>query len=172
MKTIVVETKKVVAHKGNGMPVIETIKQKINPELTFNKFVRLLPNQGYMSATVLEVIKTKFEQKEEDGEKFQVAKHSNLDEVEKYQAMIDERLKPETKPGEAIDYKAKSEKQEALLKELEERLRALEDKGSEKSPERVNMEDKANELGITFRSNIGDEKLLGKIKEVQPDFEV
>lgn len=174
MKTIVVETKKVVSHDGKGMPVIETIKQKINPELTFNKFVRLLPNQGYAEAKVLEVIQTTFETKEENGKKFPVAKHSNLDEVEKYQAMIDERLKPETKPGDAIDYKAKSEKQEAQLKEMMERLKALEEKqgGQVTSDMRQKLEAKANELEITFRSNIGDEKLLEKIREVQPDFKV
>lgn len=172
MKTIVVETKKVIAHKADGMPVIETIKQKLNPELTFNKFARLLPNQGYTSAKVIDVISTSFENKEENGKKFQVAKHTKLDEIDKYQSMIDERLKPTTKAGESIDYKAKSEKQEALLKELEERLRALENKGYEKSPERAKIEDKANELGISFRANIGDEKLLEKIKEVEPEFEV
>lgn len=164
MKTIVVETKKVVAHKADGMPVIETIKQKLSPELTFNKFVRLLPNQGYTSAKVVKVLETSFVDNKPN--------HKELDEIDKYQAMIDDRIKPTAKAGEPIDYKAKSEKQEALLKELEERLRALEKKGSEKSPERANIEDKANELGISFRANIGDEKLLEKIKEVEPEFEV
>jgi hypothetical protein len=174
MKTIVVETKKVVSHDGKGMPVIETIKQKINPELTFNKFVRFLPNQGYAEVNVLEVIETKFETKEEDGRKFQVPKHSKLNEVEKYQARINEVLKPEAKPGDAIDYKAKSEKQEAQLKEMMARLQALEEKNKpvDISEYRLKLETKAKELEITFRSNIGDEKLLEKIKEVQPDFEV
>lgn len=164
MKTIVVETKKVVAHKADGMPVIETIKQKINPELTFNKWVDFLPNQGYTSVKVLEVINTVFENNK--------PKHSNLDEIEKYQSIIDEKLSPETKAGESIDYKAKSEKQEALLAEMMERLKALEDKGDDKSDDRVKLESKAKELNISFRSNIGDEKLLEKIKEVEPKFEV
>lgn len=37
---------------------------------------------------------------------------------------------------------------------------------------RKNIEEKANELDIKFRQNIGDEKLLDKIQEVEPDFKI
>jgi len=37
---------------------------------------------------------------------------------------------------------------------------------------RKNIEEKANELDIKFRQNIGDEKLLDKIQEIEPDFKI
>lgn len=157
MKTIVVITKKVTSHKGNGMPVIETIEQKISPELTFNKFVKYLPNQNYNSATVIRVL--------QDGKE--------VNEIDKYQEMINDGLNPENQVKGATDYKALSEKQSNQLTEALKRIEALEGKGSEEvSEDRKKIELKAKELNITFRSNIGDEKLLAKITEIEPDFKL
>jgi hypothetical protein len=44
------------------------------------------------------------------------------------------------------------------------------DQPSDKTPQRLAMETKAKELNIDFRANIGDAKLLLKIKEVEPDY--
>lgn len=164
MKTIVVKTEKVVSHKDDMMPVIEVINQKISPELTFFKFVKYLPNQGYKSATVVKVL-------DDDKE---------VDEVEKYQTMIDESLK--AKQSGAIDYKAESEKQAKLNAELLKRIEAIETGNKEgyntpimfeqRDKNREVLVQKAYELSITFRSNIGNAKLLEKIQEVEPEFKV
>lgn len=156
MKTIVVNTEKVVSHKGDGMPVLESIDQKISPELTFNKFIKYLPNQNYKSATVIKVI--------EDGKE--------INEIGKYQSMVDDVLKPKPSAGASVDYKALSEKQSSQLEEALKRIAALEDKGSEKSDYRVSLEVKAEELDISFRANIGDAKLLEKIQQIEPDFKL
>ena len=76
--------------------------------------------------------------------------------------------------------KPKTEAQ--LLKEQNEmliaRLEALENGGKtvndnvEKSNDRIALENKANDLKIQFRSNIGDEKLLEKINEIEPEFKL
>jgi hypothetical protein len=175
MKTVVVKTEKIIGHKNSGMPIIDVISQKISPELTFNKFIKYLPNQQYLKATVIKVLN--------DGKE--------VDEIEKYQAMIDGSLKPEVKAGEAIDYKALSEKQSAKMAEMMQRLEALEDKKevdpidtilkeglkNEANKEdskiiRMQLEDKANELNISFRANIGDTKLLEKIQAIEPEFNI
>lgn len=149
MITVHVKTKKVVSHNAQNESVYETIVQKIGPEATFNKFAKLLPNQGYASAEVIKVI--------EDGKE--------VDLIEKYQSMLD--IKPKIQ-DEKIDYKGLAEKQGKLLEEMEARLKALE--GDSKSEDRIKLESKANELEINFRANIGDSKLLEKIQEKEPEF--
>lgn len=156
MKTIVVKTKKVVSHKENGEAVYEETRIPLSPELTFNKFVKYIHNQGYVSVDVIEVL--------DNGK--------SVDEVDKYNKKIQEVLRPKSNPGQDIDYKALSEKQNALLQELQERLSLLEDKSNNKTESRIKLEAKANDLNISFRANIGDEKLLEKIKEIEPEFEV
>lgn len=157
MKTIVVRTSKVVSHKGDGMPELEVIDQKISPEVTFNKFIEFLPIQNYSKAEVIRVL--------EDGKE--------LDEVEKYQEMVNKSLKPDVKFGDSVDYKALSEKQSEMMARMEQRLAALEEKKEPKATgQREAIESKANELNISFRSNIGDEKLLDKIREIEPNFEL
>ena len=159
MKTIVVETKKVVAQQENGELVIDTVKQKLSPEPTFLKFVKYLPSQGYKSVEVLKVLK---------GEQGQ----TELKEVDKYQAMVDEALKPAD--NTPVDYKALSEKQSSIIDNLAKRLEALESKSAktDKSEYRLSLEAKAKELNISLRGKITDEKLLEKIKELDPSFDV
>lgn len=158
MKTIVVKTEKVTSHKGDGMPVIETITQKISPELTFNKFIKYLLNQNYKSTTVIKVLK-------DDKE---------VSEVKKYQDKIDYVLSSANKTKGQTDYKALSEKQSDQLTEALKRIEALEDKGQneDNTEDRKKLETKARELNITFKANIGDEKLLVKIIEIEPNFKL
>ena len=145
--TVVVETKRVVSHKQDGMPLIETIKQTISPKATFDKFLKYLPNQGYSKVTVLSVLEDEKE----------------VDKVSDYQFMVNNNLNPANPIGSDIDYKALSEKQSNLLKAMEDRLAALENKSS--GLDRESLEKEANEKGVEFRSNISDESLLKKIKE-------
>jgi hypothetical protein len=152
MKTIVVVTKKIVAHKENGTPITEEIKQKLSPEMTFNKFLKYLSNQYYTSVTVVEAF---------EGKKA-------LD-VKEYQEKVDNAM--EKKQSDRIDYKALSEKQSKQLEEALKRLEVLENK-STKDNARERLEAKAIELEISFRANIGNDKLLAKIQEIEPDFEL
>lgn len=154
--TVKVKTEKVVAHQENGMPKIETITQSISPEATFKKFLQFLPNQNYKSATVVKVF--------EDGEE--------VNKVDEYQSKVDAALETKHQFGEKVDYKSKSEKLEAKLSEVLERLEALESNKGSNNLDRGALESKATELNITFRSNIGDDKLLAKIKEIEPNFEL
>jgi hypothetical protein len=155
MKTIVVKTEKVTSHKTNGMPVVESITQKISPELTFKKFIKYLPNQNYSSVTVVKVLE----------------KGKELDQVKQYQSEVDNVLSPSNQVKGEIDYKALSEKQSSQLGDALKRIEALEGK-DDNSEDRKALEGKANELNITFRSNIGDDNLLKKINEIEPDFKL
>lgn len=85
-----------------------------------------------------------------------------------------ERMNEVNKSIKEIKQKAKSKVElledenrqlKAESKSVMTRLEALEAKGFSKSNERIELENKANEFGITFRANIGDVKLLEKINE-------
>lgn len=110
MKTILVQTKKITSHLENGEPIYETINQHLAPEMTFNKFLKYLPNQNYAKVTVLEV--------SEDDKK--------LNEVELYQGKVDKALKPEVKTND----------KDAIIAELTKRLEALESAQKEEAPKR------------------------------------
>jgi hypothetical protein len=125
MKTVIVKTKKVVSHDGKGMPVVEKIEQALSPELTFNKFCKYLPNQQYTEVQVLKVLESKEELIDIDGKKVGRIKNKEVDEIAKYQAMIDATIEPKE---EIKDYKVVAEKQAKLLEEMQERLKALETK--------------------------------------------
>lgn len=197
MKTIVVKTKKVISHNADMTPKYEEIKQSLSPEMTFDKFVKYLSNQNYVSVEVLEV----FEQTEKTVKNaigkdvFDSYESKQLDEVGIYQEKINEALKPKTKAGEAVDYKALSEKQSAQMAEMMQRLEALEsNKGEDnkrnsldtitkniskneaskvdKEVIRMALKSKAEELKITYRSTISNDNLLKKIQEVEPDFNI
>lgn len=170
MKTIVVQTKKVVSHNADQTPVYEIIDQKIGPELTFSKFLKYLPNQGYVSAKILRVLKTEpVKPKDKDGRITYTTKE--IGGIEEYQAMVDKALKP-VKSNQKVDYKAELEKEHADKADLLKRLEALEKKneGSGKSESRELLEEKANELNIKFDARLGDGKLLAKIQEVDAEF--
>ena len=86
-----------------------------------------------------------------------------------------ERISEVNKSIKAVKQKAKSKVQvlEDQNKDLMNRLEALEAKGVDvKSTYRIKLEEKANELDITFRANIGDVKLLEKINEKDSEFKL
>jgi len=157
MKTIVLNVKKVVSQKANGMPEIEETTIKISPEATINKYIKLIPNQNFASVEVIKVLD----------------KGKEVNEIEKYQALIDDTMEG-SKQEKPIDYKALTEKQADLIKNMEQRLAALENNSSESgnSEDRLKLESKAKELNITFRSTIGDDNLLKKIQEIEPEYNI
>lgn len=90
-------------------------------------------------------------------------------------AKFPERMAEVNKSIKAVKQKAKTKVQvlEDHNNDLIKRLEALEAKGVDvKSTDRIKLEEKANELEITFRANIGDVKLLEKINEKDEDFKL
>ena len=74
------------------------------------------------------------------------------------------------KPKTAKDIlKEQSEMMAKMAAKIEE---LKENKQPEKTEGREVLEAKANELNISFRANIGDEKLLAKIVAVEPEFKL
>jgi len=55
---------------------------------------------------------------------------------------------------------------------LAEIKKSLSSKANDRTAGKMNLEEKANELNIKFRPNIGNEKLLAKIQEIEPDFKI
>jgi hypothetical protein len=159
-------------------PKIERTIVKLEDGDNFNKFVKHMHLKGYMTSeppTVEKVL-----QKDDKG------KYQEIDKT-KWTKQVEKAL--ETKGVEKpIDYKAEFEKQKAQNSDILARLEAME-KGKMGSTNisdavkevqhsidgqnlRDKLEDKANELEITFRANIGDAKLLEKIQAVEPEFTV
>ena len=191
MKRIIkIQTKKIVSHKNNGEPIIEKSLVKLldHPEYlkldnnsSFAKFVKYINANRYKETPLIVAVidnKTGKELNKED-----------------YQSIIDEMV-TNGKSVKKIDYKKVAENQaieiENLKSDFEARLKKLEEKKPSnlqptKLPEgardvdvmealRINqraiIEQKANDLNITFRKNIGNVKLLEKIIKVEPEFKV
>jgi len=96
----------------------------------------------------------------------------NLERKNEINALLKAKKIAAIKPKSEIEL---MKEQNALLLERLERLEnikpveaKLEVKISDDG--RKKLEEKANELGITFRANIGNEKLLAKIQEIEPEF--
>jgi len=84
-------------------------------------------------------------------------------------SIINNGIKAAKKPKTAAQQlKDQSELMANMAKEIE----ALKNANlvEAKSEDRVTLEQKANELGISFRKSIGDEKLLAKIVNIEPEF--
>jgi leucyl aminopeptidase (aminopeptidase T) len=91
---------------------------------------------------------------------------SRMDEVNKSIKAVKQKAKSKVQLLEEENQKLKEQSKSVM-----ERLEALE-KGNDKSENRVKLEEKANELEITFRANIGDVKLLEKINEKDKEFKL
>ena len=111
-------------------------------------------------------------------------KDAGEEEKRTAQEILTETLKPADKK---LSYKQAFEEQEKLNVELGKRLAALEEPKTEaynNGPEIVIpkakrlfsdkelLQAKANDLQIKFRSNLGNEKLLLKIQDIEPEFEI
>jgi len=93
----------------------------------------------------------------------------NVERKDEVNVLIKGRIKALIKPRSEVDLLREE------IKELKESLIVKAPKAGnvlEIACERVVLESKANELEIKFRANIGDEKLLAKIVEVEPDFKL
>jgi len=168
METVIyLKTSKVFGYHGNGLPKIEKSTVKLESVRAFPNFIRHISANKYTENPIVEkVIEI------ENG------KINEID-VSLYQDIINKALKKETLKNDT-DYKKLAEDQEkellnqadeiALFKERFAKLEAKINVNS--SEERELLEQKANELNITFRSSIGDKKLLAKIQEIEQDFEV
>ena len=197
MKRIIhVETKKIVSHDAVGNPITEKSLVKLidqpeylkqNNRSSFAKFVKNLNANRYKeNPLIIKVVDYKTTKE--------------LD-TKDYQDVIDSKIS-EAKSKKKVDYKKLAKDQELEIKtmkiDFEERLRELEgkintkpeldeiDSEKEETPNNESesnendigpdyrdlLEQKANELNITFRSNIGDVKLLGKIQEIEPEFKI
>lgn len=112
----------------------------------------------------------------------------------KYQKLVNEAM--EVDKSKPIDYRELSEKQadelakkKTLIDSFSERLSKLENSKLIESesiltgmdttatetiviPKRSILESKANELGIKFRDNIGNDKLLLRIQGKEPKFKI
>lgn len=149
-KYIWLKTAKVTSHKPDATANILRTTVKLEDGDNFTKFLKYINTMGFLTSEPPTVVKVLV-----NGE----VKHEN----EKYQKLVKEALNPTPKNKE--DYKAKYE-------DLLERLEALESGNTPKSSDREILESKAKELGINFRSNIGDAKLLEKIQDVTPEFNI
>lgn len=169
MKRVIwIKTARVYAQDSDMTAKVERTTVKLEDGDNFNKFVKYANLKGY--------------KKDEPPyiEKVMDLVDDKWVEVDKaaYSEKLNAALKVEI-PTEKIDFKALAEKQakelettKTMLEELSERMKSLEEKKQvEADPElRSKLETKATELGIKFRDNIGNEKLLAKINEIEPDF--
>ena len=167
METVIyLKTSKVFGYHGNGLPKIEKSTVKLESVRAFPNFIRHISANKYTENPIVEkVIEI------ENG------KINEID-VSLYQDIINKALKKETLKNDT-DYKKLAEDQAAKIALLEEKFSKLEAKSNNESSEenelsniRESLEQKANELNITFRSSIGDKKLLAKIQEIEPDFKL
>ena len=167
METVIyLKTSKVFGYHGNGLPKIEKSTVKLESVRAFPNFIRHISANKYTENPIVEkVIEI------ENGKINEIG-------VSLYQDIINKALKTETLKNDT-DYKKLAEEQAAKIALLEEKFNKLEAKSNNESSEenelsniRELLEQKANELNITFRSSIGDKKLLAKIQEIEQDFEV
>lgn len=157
-KVVHFRTKKIVSHDGKGMPEIEDNVIKVSPEFQATRYVNLINMQNFLSVDVVKVL-------QRDGEK---SEFKEIDEIEKWQSMIDNKLKA---PEKVKDYKKAYEDQNKDIENLKAQMAELLADKASNNP-RLKLEAKANELEISFRSTIGDDKLLLKIQEIEPEFKL
>ena len=165
MSTIIyLKVAKVGSQNADMTTLVERNTITLEAGKNFNNFVKHLHVQNYINTEppvvvkVIEMVDGKIK--------------SELDKSQ-YQKQVQEALDKMKNPTGQIDYKKESEKQSKVNADLLERLEALENKGdNDKSEDREALEAKAKELGIEFRSNIGDNKLLEKIQKIEPDYKL
>ncbi len=153
------QTHKVVSTKHDRTLVIESILVKLTSILSLKKYSAFLKQEAIIKDNPPKIVKVLIEGKDA-GEK----------EKQTAQAIVDEILKLPTKQ---LSYKQKFE-------DLEKRIALMEvPKEAPNKPEspvidsiREQLKVKAKELNIAFRSNLGNEKLLLKIQDIEPEYEI
>ena len=150
--------------KISRMPVIESILVKLTGILELKKYCLYLKQESTIPENPPYIKKVLIDEKD-----------AGEDEKQKAQAILAEILKPAEKK---LSYKEAFEEQEKRNIELGKRLAALETHKQDgvESPEidniREQLKAKATSLNITFRSNLGNEKLLLKIQDIEPEFQL
>lgn len=167
LRTYHLRTWRVSGLNSDMTPKIEDITVKLQGGIkALEKYCKFMTVRGFMKSKPPKIVKVI--ERKKDG-KWIDLKESDIAEA---QVIVDQTLK-KVESNVKIDYKSEFEGQKKRNDDLEARLKALEGKPEEdKSPEREILEAKATELGIAFRSNIGDPKLLEKINEIEPDFKI
>jgi hypothetical protein len=179
-KVLHIKTERVTGHELDQTATVERHTLKIMVGKSFDNFLKHINLKGYLLKEPPKVVKAL----EIDGKKVKEIDFTS------YQTKITEALKPQTKGGDSIDYKALSEKQADEIEGLksvnvsfEERLKAVEsNQGNDQSNENDDFDDeltdsekirnKADELNIKYQPNIGDDTLLNRVREIEPDFSI
>lgn len=156
--------KRVSGLNNDMTPKIENILVKLVGATAVDKYCKHINIRGFIKADPPRIEKVLF--RNDEGEWVEDKK----EEIEKAQVIVDKYTVNKNILSKDVDYKTELEDQKKRNDDLESRLKALE--GNGKSDEREALEVKANELEIKFRANIGDDKLLEKIKEVDPEYKL
>ena len=96
----------------------------------------------------------------------------NTDRMNEVNTQLNSRKQALIKPKSEVELM--KEQNEMLLKRLEalENIKPIEAKLEVSNEGREKLENKASELGLKFRNNIGSEKLLSKIQLKEPEFTI
>jgi hypothetical protein len=184
MKRVIwLKTARVSGHNPDNTAKVERITNKLEDGDNFNKFIRYLNLKGLMTSEPPTIEKV---MENQDGKWVVINPQPWIEKLKEALVVVPDDAK--------TDFKLLSEKQAKEIESLkvnnqsfEERLKALESNkeenivlknqdgeiitGKDEVPIlRASLETKANELGIKFRENIGNDKLIAKIIEVEPEF--
>lgn len=160
MKTIYVQTKRVVSHNNDQTPIYEEIVQKLD-ENSFKKFIKYLPYQNYVSAIVNKVIDIN-----KNGE------IKKLNEIKVYQELVNQsKLDKKGKTPQEL-YEEEKKRNDNLEKRLQELEKQSNVSNNFTDDQRVILKTKAEELKIDFNKKIESQKLLEKIQQVEPEFKL
>ena len=158
MITVVVETQRVYSHGDDGMPKVEIIQQKLEKGANFNKFLKYLPFQRYLTdkLKIVEAVQRK------DGELIEVDKAP-------FEKQLNEVVAKLNVKEETIHDKYAKEKQRN--DELMERIASLEAKFNNEQKEdlkEVNPFEDATkeELTKAYKVKFGKQPYNGWKKDV------
>lgn len=163
MRTVHLQTKRILSHDRKGQSVFETIVQKlrsngINDD--FEQTVSRLNAVGYADVTVMAV--------------FELGNHKEVDEIEKYQKIINDVIEPEEEVANPIEAENKSLR--ADLDEIKATLAVLEMKGidftqvdKEETPEeyRKEVQEAIKALGGSIKGMNTIEQLENRLEELK-----
>lgn len=161
MKTIYVETKKVVSHDMDGEAVYETGVQKLQEFGAFDIFCKLYKSTGYRSAKVVGVFDRP---KGKEGVLLKDA-----ESLLPYNKML-EKAKQEIKDVSTNDLKSELEKERAFRIALEKKVEALIDakeQTEDEDDEKEALNARYKELTGKGAGRMSKETLIEKIQELE-----
>lgn len=181
MKVIHLTTTKVIGNKINGMPIFERKTVKLEDGKVFNSFVAGLVMNGYHledgeEPKVVKVLETAVNIKKEKDNLDQIKEDAvvvskEINEKEKYQAIVDKSLAPVKKEGkvDVVGLQNENEELKKRLDDIDAKFAALnageivEDVDSELDE----LKAKAKDLGIKGYGVMKEETLKAKIAEIE-----